>query len=213
MRFLTPQEVAHLAETVDPRYRALVLVAAYGGLRRAELAGLRTPRVNLLKNQVDIAEIMVEVQGRTTFGPPKTRAGRRIVGLPRSVVTELADHIAHRPDRDSDLVFQGPAGGVLRASPFRQRVWLPAIRAAGVTPLRLHDLRHTAVSFWIASGASVKEIAVRAGHASVATVLDRYGHLLPDSDVELQERLEQMYTRSVDTPTSVNGQLLPMPGV
>ncbi|MBW3575217.1 MAG: site-specific integrase [Actinobacteria bacterium] len=178
------------------------------GLRRAELAGLRTARVNLPRGQLDIAEIMVEVQGRTTFGPPKTRAGRRVVGLPRSVATELGTHMAHRPDGESDLVFQGPAGGVLRASPFRQRFWLPAIRSAGLEPLRLHDLRHTAVSFWIAGGASVKEIAVRAGHASVATVLDRYGHLLPDSDTELRERLEQMFT-AADQPAPT-GQVVPL---
>ena len=209
MRFLTPAEVTHLADVIDPRFRALVLVAAYGGLRRAELAGLRTARVNLPRGQLDIAEIMVEVQGRTNFGPPKTRAGRRIVGLPRSVATELGTHMVHRPDGESDLVFQGPAGGVLRASPFRQRFWLPAIRNAGLDPLRLHDLRHTAVSFWIAGGASVKEIAVRAGHASVATVLDRYGHLLPDSDTELRERLERMFTSASHQPAPA-GRVVPL---
>jgi integrase len=164
--------------------------------------------VNLPRGQLDIAEIMVEVQGRSTFGPPKTRAGRRIVGLPRSVATELGEHLACRPDGESDFVFQGPAGGVLRASPFRQRFWLPATRAAGVNPLRLHDLRHTAVSFWIAGGASVKEIAVRAGHASVATVLDRYGHLLPDSDAELRERPEQMFTTAAGHSPPADAQLI-----
>ncbi|HEV2766734.1 MAG TPA: site-specific integrase [Acidimicrobiales bacterium] len=55
MRYLTPAQVAHLADVIDPRFRALVLVAAYGGLRRAELAGLRTARVNLPRGQLDIA--------------------------------------------------------------------------------------------------------------------------------------------------------------
>jgi hypothetical protein len=39
MRFLNPAEVARLADLIDARYRALVLVAAYGGLRIGELAG------------------------------------------------------------------------------------------------------------------------------------------------------------------------------
>lgn len=211
MRFLTPSQVAHLADVIDPRFRALVLVAAYAGLRRAELAGLRSCRANLPRGQLDIAEIMVEVRGRATFGPPKTRAGRRIVGLPRSVAAELGEHLARRPDPGCDLVFQGPAGGVLRAAPFRQRFWLPATQAAGVTPLRLHDLRHTAVSFWIAGGASVKEIAVRAGHASVATVLDRYGHLLPDSDTSLRERLENMFTTAANEVAPQEGRVIPLP--
>lgn len=209
MRFLTPAQVAHLADVIDPRFRALVLVAAYGGPRRAELAGLRTARVNLPRGQLDIAEIMVEVQGRTTFGPPKTRAGRRIVGLPRSVATELAHTWRIAPTVCQTWCSRDLPAVWVRASPFRQRFWLPAIRSAGLEPLRLHDLRHTAVSFWIAGGASVKEIAVRAGYASVATVLDRYGHLLPDSDTELRERLEQMFTAAVHQPAPA-GQVVPL---
>jgi integrase len=49
MRFLNPAEVARLADLIDARYRALVLVAAYGGLRIGELAGLRRRRVDLLR--------------------------------------------------------------------------------------------------------------------------------------------------------------------
>jgi integrase len=86
MRFLTPAEVATLAEAIRPRYRALVLVGAYGSLRIGELAGLRRGRVDLLRGTVTVAEIMVEVQGVLHMGPPKTRASRRTVGLPRFVV-------------------------------------------------------------------------------------------------------------------------------
>jgi integrase len=49
MRFLTPVEIARLADAIRPRYRALVLVGAYGGLRIGELAGLRRERVDLLR--------------------------------------------------------------------------------------------------------------------------------------------------------------------
>jgi Phage integrase, N-terminal SAM-like domain len=74
MRFLTPAEVATLAEAIHQRYRALVLVGAYGGLRIGELAGLRRGRVDLLRGTVQVAEIVVEVQGVLHVGPPKTRA-------------------------------------------------------------------------------------------------------------------------------------------
>jgi integrase len=95
MRFLTPAEVATLADAIAPRCRALVLVGAYGGLRIGELAGLRRSRVDLLRGTVTVAEIVVEVRGVLHIGgSPKTRASRRTVGLPRFVVEELAAHIA-----------------------------------------------------------------------------------------------------------------------
>ena len=67
-----------------------------------------------------------------------------------------------------------------------------AVECAGLTPLRLHDLRHTAVALWIAAGASPNEIASRAGHTSVAVVLDRYGHLLPGTEERVTDALDAM---------------------
>jgi integrase len=84
-------------------------------------------------------------------------------------------------------VFTAEKGGVLRTSNFRIKVWLPAVRAAGLAPLRPHDLRHTAVALWIAAGANPKEVSVRAGHTSVSFTLDRYGHLFPGHDTELRD--------------------------
>jgi integrase len=191
MRFLTPAEVARLANAISPRYRALVLLAAYGGLRIGELAGLRRGRVNLVRGTVDVAEIVVEVKGKLFIGPPKTRAGRRTIGLPQAVVDELATHLGPLGSADAH-VFTSDKGGILRTSNFRAKVWLPAVRAAGLTPLRPHDLRHTAVALWIAAGANPKEVSVRAGHTSVAFTLDRYGHLFEGHDLELRDRLDTM---------------------
>jgi site-specific recombinase XerC len=63
MRFLPPAQVAALADAIAPRYRALVLVGAYGGLRIGELAGLRRSRVDLLRGTVQVAEMVVEARG------------------------------------------------------------------------------------------------------------------------------------------------------
>jgi integrase len=75
-----------------------VLVGAYGGLRIGALAGLRRGRVDLLRGTVTMAEIVTEVEGRLFFGLPKTRAGRRTVGLPRFVTRELEAHLADPGD-------------------------------------------------------------------------------------------------------------------
>jgi integrase len=173
----------------------LILLGAYGGLRVGEMAGLRRARVDLATGTVQVVEVITEPRGVLHVGPPKTRAGRRTVGLPRFVLDALAELLA-TPGAPEDHVFTGPQGGVLRVSLFRSRFWRPAVRAAGLDGLRIHDLRHTAVALWIAAGANPKEVAARAGHASVSFTLDRYGHLYPEADLGLRERLDAMFTAS-----------------
>jgi integrase len=191
MRFLTPAEIARLADVVAPRYRALVLLAAYGGLRIGELAGLKSRRIDMLRRRIEIAEIAVEVKGQIVWGAPKTRAGRRSITLPRPVMDELQWHLNRWAGEE--LVFTSPAGAVLRTPAWRRRSWTPAVRDAGLSPLRPHDLRHTAVALWIAAGANVLEVSRRAGHTSTSFTLDRYRHLFPEADDALSDRLEILY--------------------
>ena len=192
MRFLGPAEVSHLADTIDPRYRALVMLGCYGGLRAGELLGLRAGCVDPLRGRVEISEICVEVRGQMTFGPPKTRAGRRTVPLPQSIAEELGDHLRRLGAGPRDLVFPAPEGAAVRLSLWRRRIWGPAVEKAGLEPLRIHDMRHTAVALWIAAGASPNEIASRAGHTSVSVVLDRYGHLLPGTEDRVNDALDAL---------------------
>jgi len=129
MRFLTPEEIGRLAGSIDSRYRAFVLLKAYGGLRLSKMAGLRRGRVDTMR----VVEQAVEVKGHMYFGPPKTDAGRRTVPLPRQVGAELVEHLARYSEpTETGLVFPGPGGGPLRAGPWRRRFWRPAtIAAAG----------------------------------------------------------------------------------
>lgn len=197
MMFLTPDEVATLADAIDPKYRALVLTGAYCGLRWGEMVGLKVSRVDLLHRRLEVAEIATEVNGHFHTGPPKTRAGHRTVPMPAVVVDALTEHLK---TVTGELVFTAPQGGYLRNSLFRRRVWETATNAANLRGLRLHDLRHTAVALWIAAEASPKAIAARAGHSSVVTVLDRYGHLLPGHEDAVTDALDAMATAAASTP-------------
>ena len=200
MRFLGPDEIERLADAIDPRYRTLVLLGAYGGLRAGEMFGLRRARLDLLRGSVRVTETAQEVGREFFYGPPKTRAGRRTIPLPRFLVDELTTHCANR--EPGELVFPSPWGATIRASLFRRRFWYPACAASDLGSLtkidgrehydglRMHDLRHTAVALWIAAGASPKEIATRAGHTSVSVVLDRYGHLLPGTEERVTDALD-----------------------
>jgi integrase len=136
MRFLTPAEIVDLAETIHARYRALVFVGAYGGLRIGELAGLRPSRVDLRAGAVTVVETLTEVKGKLIAGPPKTRAGRRTVGLPPFVVHELE---AHLPPRSGPAATSSPPPvGALQVPSFRARFGCrlpsqPAYRACAST--------------------------------------------------------------------------------
>ena len=138
-----------------------------------------------------MVQSVIEVNGAIVVNPPKTRAGRRRVPMPRVVTTELAASTNPDPSADSWVV-PAPEGGALRVPVFRRRFWTPAVARAGFAGLRIHDLRHTAVALSIAAGASPNEIAARAGHRSVVTVLDRYGHLLPDRRDDVTDELDRM---------------------
>lgn len=95
-RFLTVGEIAQLVTTIGERHRALVLLAAYGGLRFGELTGLRVERVDFFRSRLTVEDSIVEVGGLLHRGPTKTGPAR-MVTLPRFVTEALAAHVAAFP--------------------------------------------------------------------------------------------------------------------
>lgn len=194
MRFLTAEEVSHLASVIDEPYRALVLTAAYAGCRFGELAGMRAHRLDLLRRTLTIAESLSEVRGQVRLAPPKTASARRQLALPKFLAEELAGHLAEwAPGRDG-FVFSAPQGGPLLRRNFRRREWLPAVRLSVGEPMRFHDLRHTHAAMLIAQGEHPKVIQNRLGHSSIKTTLDTYGHLFDGLDEAAAERLNASYS-------------------
>jgi integrase len=189
MLTLTPAQIARLAAHIDGRYRALVVVGCHSGLRFGELTALTAADVDLLRRRVTVTRNTVEVSGVLHHGRVKTRASWRTVPLSAEAVAALTPLVggAAHPD---DLLFTAPQGGFLRLASWRSRFWRPATTTAGLDGMRPHDMRHTAVSLWIAAGANPKEVAAWAGHRSVATVFDRYGHLMPDGADAFLDQLD-----------------------
>ena len=191
MRFLTVDEVEAVAAAVPPRYRALILLLAWTGLRIGEAAALRMENLDLLRGHLKVTEAYAEVRGLLILGSTKNHEMRSVT-LPPFLVAELRRHVEAFPPNVAGLVFTGKQGGAIRHSAFRYRVWLPAVQAAGIRAPRprVHDLRHTSVALAIRAGAHPKEIQARAGHSSIVVTMDRYGHLFPGQDKALAESLE-----------------------
>jgi integrase len=185
-RIAEPYEAARLLAALPANDRALWATACYAGLRLGELQALEYDR----ENGLDLAGGWIHV--RCGWDPrngrirPKSKAGIRDVPI-AGVLRDYLDEHKARTERERGLVY-----GRTETRPFNpstlyeraERAWaIVAVGAflrgesLGIDSIRPHELRHTAVSLWIASHIPAKHISVWAGHHSVAFTLDRYGHL------------------------------------
>ena len=189
MRFLSPEQVATLADAINDRYRVAIYTAAFTGLRAGELWALKLPRVNLLKRRLEVVESLSEIRAELVVGATKTRT-RRTVSLPVFLADMIGRHVGDYPSGEG-FIFTAPEGGPMRHHNFVLRHFYPAAREAGMPEgLRFHDLRHTCAAILTSQGWNPKQIQMRLGHASIRTTLDRYGHLFEGHDTELLARLD-----------------------
>jgi integrase len=186
-RTLEREELERLLDHVPDRYQALVLTAAYSGLRWSELAGLKVYRLDLPRNRIRVEETLVEA-GHLMTGPPKTERSRRWVTLPQSVTFAIAEHLRLHPS--SEYVFTSPNGGPLRRQNFMRRVWRPAVQRAGLEGFRFRNLRHSHATWALESGVSPVLVAFRLGHASTRMIEAHYASLLESMDEAIAESLE-----------------------
>jgi integrase len=169
----SPEEVWSLVRAAASEQDAAVfLTAAFTGLRMGELLALHW-------RDVDFAGNTVRVRASYYLGQLTTpKSGKvRAVPLAPDVATALAQ-LGRREHwvGDDDLVFVGDAGGYLDGSALRRRYKL-ALAAAGLRPLRFHDLRHTFGTRMIAK-ADIRRVQEWMGHADIQTTM-RYLHYAP----------------------------------
>jgi integrase len=170
---LTIHQVFALADSIAPRYRALILFAVFTSLRWGELAALRRKDIDLGTRTVRIERSLTELPGGGYhFGPPKSDAGQRLVAFPDLITQDLAWHLARfSASEDEALVFTSPTGMPLRHGNFRRRVWLAALESAGLPVIHFHDLRHTGNHLSAGAGATLRELMERMGHSTTRAAL------------------------------------------
>lgn len=191
---LTPDELSALAGAIHPRFRALVLLAGWLGLRWSEAIALRREDVDFLRRTVTVSHTISEVAGRVEDDDAKSRASRRTITMPRFLVDELARHLSeHRPGSGpGDLVFVGRNGAPLRRS-FAARHFGPAVERAGLDPaVTFHGLRHVATSFMVDSREHPRVMQTRLGHASSKLTIELYAHVSGDTDRAAADRLDAL---------------------
>jgi integrase len=168
---LTVPQVYAIADAIGLRYRALILLATFASLRWAELAALTPQDIDLDTCAVRVTrQINYPRGGGHSFGPPKSRAGRRVVSFPDLIAPDLREHLDGL-DPAASLVFTSPDGDPMRHSNFYRRVWEPALAAVGLPGVHFHDLRHTGNQFSADAGASLRELMEHMGHDSTRAAL------------------------------------------
>jgi integrase len=186
--YLSAEQVSALAEAAGP-HELTILTLAFTGLRFGELAALKVRRFDAERRRLSVVESVTEVGSELVWTTPKTHQTRSV-----PVPAQLALHLALLCEGKSpdDPIFPSPLGKTLRLSNWRKTVFNPACQEAGLEGLRPHDLRHTAASLAIRSGANVKVVQQMLGHASAAMTLDVYAGLFADDLDAVADRLDAL---------------------
>lgn len=190
----TLDELAVIVERMPDRYRAMVLLAAWCGLRFGELAELRRADLDLVRQVINVERGVTRVDGLMIVGTPKTDAGTRRVTLPPHLVPSLVAHLAeHVGDSPGALLFPSAEGGRHLQPSTLYKVFYPAREKAGRPDLRFHDLRHTGATLAAATGAMLADLMHRLGHTTPAAAM-RYQHAAADRDRDIAAALSGFAT-------------------
>ena len=192
-RSLTPDQARQFLLTVrGHRHEAAYVIALSLGLRRGEILGLRRRDIDLLHATVRIEQSRTFTMGGVSLTKsPKTTAGFRTLAVPRPVLEAIEAHLnAFTGAAPDSLVINGKAGRPLTPNVL-QVSWQRARESISRPDLRLHDLRHTGLTFAAAAGATTVELMHRAGHSSSAAAM-RYQHATRDRDRVLADALASM---------------------
>ena len=199
-RVARPEEAQQLLEVLPREDRAPWAIALYAGLRRGEIKALRWGDVDFEAGLIRVERGWDPIEGPIE---PKSNAGKRRVpmtGLLRSYLA--AQRLRRGGGEEAELVFGRSDGRELRADTLMERgrkIW----GEAGLTPVGLHECRHTYAAFMIAAGVNAKALSSYMGHSTISMTLDRYGHLMPGNEDEAATMLEEYLRREAGSAASM----------
>jgi integrase len=195
-RIASPAEAAELIAAMRPKDRATLGFAVYAGLRLGELLALDVADVDLDGGWIHVHRSWG--RGTKQFIPTKSRKPRSVPIIDKLAVL-LTDHFVLLDHPSEGLLFPSTNNpewptdaGILRRRTHAR--W----KKASLKPLGFHEGRHTYASIGIAAGLNPKTLSTYLGHATITITLDRYGHLMPGSEVEVRAMLDNYLNRSED---------------
>lgn len=196
----TIPQLEAIAAAMPPRYRLMVLLAAWCAMRFGELTELRRADIDVTNGVVHVRRGVIRTGDGRVVKDPKSQAGKRDVAIPPHLMPAVKAHLSGHVAASRDALVFPAASGAHMAPSALYAVYYPAREAAGRPDLRFHDLRHTGAVLAAATGATLAELMARLGHSTVSAAL-RYQHAAAERDKAIAAALSGLATASV-TPIS-----------
>ena len=204
IRFLTRAEYHALMDAMPAQHRPLTALLFGAGLRWSEATALRPGDISAgPPHTARVRRAWKRTPGKGMhLGPPKSVKSRRAAVLSVEAY-DLIKPLLDRPP--ASLIFTAPRGGKLHHGDWRERVWVPACRAAGLAspPAKgvrydgpgIHDARHTHASWLLSTGqVTLEMLQDQLGHESILTTRKVYAALIPETRNRLAEALRSLAT-------------------
>ncbi len=197
MSIPTPEEVGQLITVADERFRPFITLCAFAGLRLGEAAGIQLHDVDFLRKSLRVSRQVQRVNGGAIDVRAPKYGSERVVYLADSLVNVLAEHVATYGTTGKDQwLFAGEGDD----PPHQNTVgywWRKTLRDAGLSGIKLHDLRHFYASGLIAAGCDVVTVQRSLGHAKATTTLNTYAHLWPTAEDRTRKAAESIISASL----------------
>jgi integrase len=185
MQYWTKEEYLKFADVMMDKpvsYYAFE-VLYWTGIRCGELLALTPADFNFERQELTISKSYQRLKGRDVITSPKTPKSNRTIKLPKFLCDEMKEYFGMLYEiKDNDRIFTV-------SKSYLHHEMDRGAKTAGVKRIRIHDLRHSAVSLLIEMGFSALAIAERMGHESI-DITYRYAHLFPTRQTEMAEKLD-----------------------
>jgi integrase len=201
IEILTPEQIAVVLDSLKGHsVHPIATLAVSTGMRRGEVLGLMWGDIDLERGVLRVERSVEETKaGGLRLKSPKSKRGRRNIGLPAEAVAMLRDHKVKQLERrllfgagniTADTLVFCTVEGTLLSPNNVTRSWSRALQTRGLPQVSFHSLRHSHASMLLRAGVDVLTVSRRLGHSTAAMTLDKYGHLIEGADAAAAKALE-----------------------
>ncbi len=210
---LTPEDIAKvLVKSEGSALRPLWVLLIAVGLRKGEALALHWEDLDLTTGTIHVHRTLQRMRDADADPVTGRRRGRlvesqrtktgvdAVLPLPGFVVKELEDHrrrqlklrLAAPVWAEPDLVFTTRVGTPLEPRNVA-RSWVDLCEAAAVTPVRIHDLRHTAATLLLGEGVDLKVVQQMLRHSRLSTTADVYAHVTKKMERAAADSMDNVF--------------------